>query len=214
MSSRICAIWQIGFARSTWNRESSVLLGLWPDMPEKPSSSSVLGDDARGAIRRATRRLLRVLEDAAAVEAAVRRILPEVTSLSSKVELVLQVGHQEDSGRKLVSETARTSSRRCCGTRFGLRPPTTSPRNVSPSRVLVFVKHYGGPPGRTIRERRLSQIDLCSPSIHHAGRQQPRPPAACPLRLSPGLGNPRRFLWRQGSAGDTDQRFEGSGSTP
>ena len=83
-----------------------VLLNLWPDMPERPSSSSVLGDDARGTIRRATLRLLRVLEDAAGVEAAVRRILPHVSSLSSKVELVLLVGHREKSGYKLVSVTA------------------------------------------------------------------------------------------------------------
>ena len=67
-----------------------VLFNLWPDMPEQPSSSSVLGDDARGTIRRATLRLLRVLEDATAVESAVRRILPHVSSLSSKVELVLR----------------------------------------------------------------------------------------------------------------------------
>ena len=83
-----------------------MLLNLWPDLPERRSSSSVLGNDARGTVRRAALRLLRVLEDAAAVEAAVRRILPQVTSLSSKVELVLQAGHWEKSDHKLVSETA------------------------------------------------------------------------------------------------------------
>ena len=83
-----------------------VLLNLWTDMPERPSGSSVLGADPGRAIREAVRRLLRVLDDPAAVEAAVRRILPKLTSHSSKMELVQWVGQQDTAGRRLVSETA------------------------------------------------------------------------------------------------------------
>ena len=122
-----------------------VLLDLWPDMPERPSSSSVLGDDARGTVRRATLRLLRVLEDAAAVEAAVRRILPQVTSLSSKVELVLQVGHRKKSGHKLASETAAKEFEKMLRNEIRAAPADDLAKERDPLRVLVFAKHYGGP---------------------------------------------------------------------
>ena len=82
-----------------------VLLNLWPDMPEQSSGLGSL-DDTRGAVRSVVLRLLRALEDAAAVEVAVRRILPQVTSLSAKVELILLIGYRKDTGQKLVSETA------------------------------------------------------------------------------------------------------------
>ena len=122
-----------------------VLLDLWPDMPERPSSSSVLGDDARGTVRRATLRLLRVLEGAAAVETAVRRILPQVTSLSSKVELVLQVGHREKSGHKLVSEMAAYEFENRLRQEIRAASADGLAKERDPLRVLVFAKHYGWP---------------------------------------------------------------------
>ena len=122
-----------------------VLLGLWPDMPEQPSSSSILGDDARGTIRRATLRLLRVLEGPAAVETAVRRILPQLTSLSSKVELVLQVGHRENSGHKLVSETTANEFETMLRDEIRAASADDLAEEREPLRVLVFAKHYGGP---------------------------------------------------------------------
>jgi len=62
--------------------------------------------DSRFTVGRVTYRLLRSLNDPAAVEAAVRQILPELTTLSSKFELILQIGHRENAGHKLVSENA------------------------------------------------------------------------------------------------------------
>ena len=81
-----------------------VLLNLLPDIPEKSSFSP----DVQPIVDRTVLRLLKVLKDADAVENAVRRrILPEVTMLSSRVGLVLNIGHQESAGgSKLVSETA------------------------------------------------------------------------------------------------------------
>ena len=122
-----------------------VLLNLWPDMPERPSSSSVLGNDTWGIVRRATFLLLRPLEDTAAVETAVRRILPEVTSLSSKVELVLLVGHREDSGHELVSKTAAKEFETMLRNEIRAAPADDLAEEREPSRVLVFAKHYGGP---------------------------------------------------------------------
>ena len=121
-----------------------VLLNLWEDMPERAPESAVFGG-TRGIIRKAVLRLLRALEDAAAVEAAVRRILPDVTSLSSKVELVLQVGHRGKSGHQLVSVTAACEFETML--RNEIRAATTDELVLepAPSRVLTFAKHYGRP---------------------------------------------------------------------
>ena len=121
-----------------------VLLNLWPDMPERPSNSRVLGNDTRGTVRKATLRLLRILEDAAAVEAAVHRILPKVTSLSSKVELVLQVGYREKSGHKLVSEKAASEFETMLQNTIRGTSADDLAEEREPLRVLVFARNYGG----------------------------------------------------------------------
>ena len=121
----------------------AVLLNLWPDMPERRSSSSVLGNDARGIVQRATYLLLRTLEDSATVDAAVRHILLEVTSLSSKVELLL-VGRRENSGHKLVSEKAANEFETRLRNEIRAASADDLAEEREPSRVLVFAKHYGG----------------------------------------------------------------------
>ncbi len=123
-----------------------VLLNLWPEMRERPSSSSVFGNDARQTIRRATYRLLRTFGDVLAVDGAVRRILPNVTSLSSKVELVLLVGHRENSGHKLVTEIASDGFESMLRNEIRAASADELAKECDPSRVLVFAKHYGGPP--------------------------------------------------------------------
>ena len=49
-------------------------------------------------------RLLKCLNDSASIENSVRKILPELRSLSSKLELISMVGYQEGVGHKLVIE--------------------------------------------------------------------------------------------------------------
>lgn len=83
---------------------SIVLLNLLPALPDRPRGMFDL--DTRMVVGRVTFRLLRSLGDPAAVEAAVREILPEVTSLTSKFELITDVGYREGAGHKLVSESA------------------------------------------------------------------------------------------------------------
>ena len=124
---------------------SVVLLDLWSVMPERPSNSSVRGNDTRGTIRKVTDRLLRTLEDPATVEAAVRRIIREVASLSSKVELVLLVGHGK-AGRKLVSDTAADELEKMLQNEIRTASADDLAEEREPLRVLVFAKHYGGPP--------------------------------------------------------------------
>jgi len=81
-----------------------VLLNLLPDIPERKRSMFEL--DVTLVVSRVTLRLLWSLKDAAATEAAVRQIMPELNSLSSKLELIEDVGHRKDIGHKLVSEEA------------------------------------------------------------------------------------------------------------
>jgi predicted KAP-like P-loop ATPase len=80
---------------------SIVLLNLLPDLPAR--EQGLFDPDSRLVVARVVLRLLRSLGDSAAVEAAVREILPEVTSLPSKLELINLVGYREGVGHKLVS---------------------------------------------------------------------------------------------------------------
>lgn len=81
-----------------------VLLNLLPDLPERPQGMFDFG--SRLVVSRVTYRLLRSLDTQVEVEAAVRAILPEVQSLSSKQEVISDIGYREGAGHKLVSEEA------------------------------------------------------------------------------------------------------------
>ena len=81
-----------------------VLLNLLPELPER--QGGMFDFDSRLVVRRVVYRLVRALKDQAEAEAATRKILPRVTTLSSKFELITIVGHRENQGHKLVSESA------------------------------------------------------------------------------------------------------------
>ena len=81
-----------------------VLLNLLPELPERPRG--MFDFDSRLIVRRVVYRLVRSLEDQGEIETAIREILPQVTTLSSKFELITIVGHRENEGHKLVSESA------------------------------------------------------------------------------------------------------------
>jgi hypothetical protein len=81
-----------------------VLSNLRPDLPERPGGMASFG--TRTVVNRVTYRLLRSLNDQEKVEAAMKQILPEVTTLSAKWELISQVGYREGAGHKLASEDA------------------------------------------------------------------------------------------------------------
>ena len=90
---------------------SLVLLNLLPEMPERQRGMFDFLDN-RMIVVRVVLRLLRSLDDPNAVEAAVRQIFPDLTTLSAKMELLTVVGHRERAGQKLVSEsTARQLER-------------------------------------------------------------------------------------------------------
>ena len=116
-----------------------VSLNLWPDMLERSSGLGFL-DDTIGTVRKITLRLLRALEDAAAIEVAMRRILPKVTSFSAKVELVLLIGYRQDTGHKLVSETAAHEFETMLGEQIRSASTDDFAREHRLWRVLYFAK--------------------------------------------------------------------------
>ncbi len=83
----------------------TTLLNLLPELPER-QTAGLFDLDPRLIVGRVTYRLLKALPTPAAVEVAVREILPNITTLSAKLELVGQVGYQDGVGHKLVSEEA------------------------------------------------------------------------------------------------------------
>lgn len=76
-----------------------VLFNLFPDWPENSPLKATPG------VRKVARALLNQLQTAEEVEAIVRRVLPELSSLYSKKELINLVGHQQK-GDGLISEEA------------------------------------------------------------------------------------------------------------
>ena len=81
-----------------------VLRNLLPDIPERPRE--LLGLDTRMVVTRVSYRLLRSLKEPAAIETAVRQVLPELKSLSAKLSLLDQIGYRENVGHELVSKEA------------------------------------------------------------------------------------------------------------
>lgn len=80
-----------------------VLLNLLPNLPERQRGMFDFG--VRLVVGRVVYRLVRALKEPSLVEAAVQEILPQVQSLSSKLELITDIGYRENAGHKLVSET-------------------------------------------------------------------------------------------------------------
>ena len=118
-----------------------VLLNLLPDMPERSSISDFLLEDPIITVERVASRLLRSLNGAEAVESAVRGILPQVTSLSSKVALVLLVGHRDEVGDKLVSEPAAAEFERTLRGEIRSASPDNLAAEHDLGRILNFDKN-------------------------------------------------------------------------
>jgi len=115
-----------------------ILFHLLPDLPEKRRGMLELDD--RFVVGRVTYRLLRSLRDPSAVEGAVRQILPELTSLSSKLELITQVGYREGAGHKLVSERAAGEFERLWRGEVRASPVECLVKEWDLARVLILTK--------------------------------------------------------------------------
>lgn len=80
---------------------SVALTNLLSELPERPRGMFEL--DTRIVVTRVILRLLRRIDSEDDVKAAVDEILPQLTSLSAKLEIIGTVGHVESLGHKLVS---------------------------------------------------------------------------------------------------------------
>lgn len=120
-----------------------VLLNLLPDLPQR--QRGMLALDTSSVVSRVFYRLFKSLHDSAAVEAAVRQILPELKSLSSKRELIRVVGYREGAGHKLVSETAAVEFEKAWRDEVRLASVSDLTKDRDVLRVLLLVKREADP---------------------------------------------------------------------
>ena len=118
---------------------ASVLLNLLPDLPERRRGMFDL--DTRMVVARVVYRLVRSLKDPDAIEAAVRNILPNVTTLSSKLELITEVGYREGAGHKLVSEDSARQLEAAWRDEVRAARPDNLIREQDLLRILLLTKH-------------------------------------------------------------------------
>jgi len=136
-----------------------VLLNLLPGLPERQRGMFDL--DTRLVVGRVVYRLVRALKDPQAVEAAVREILPQVPSLSSKLELITDVGYREGAGHKLVSEGAAKALEKEWRASVRAASLDTLARETELLRTLILTKRDAEPD-----EPALAIPD--SPGVTHA----------------------------------------------
>jgi hypothetical protein len=120
-----------------------VLLNLLPDFPQR--QRQMLELDGRLVVARVCYRLLKCLHNPEAVEAALRQILPELTSLSSKLEVITEVGHREGAGHKLVSETAALGFEKSLRDEVRAAPAERLSREYDLLRLLITTKREADP---------------------------------------------------------------------
>jgi hypothetical protein len=162
---------------------TAVLLNLLPDIPKRKRGMFEFG--AELVVTRVTYRLLRSLNDLAEVEAAARRILPELKSLSAKLELINDVGYREGAGHKLVSEAAAAEFEKAWRDEVRSTPADKLAKESNLFRVLLITKRQADPsegqliiddsPDLTLAVVRASQSEVLSQSMgSRAVRRSPR----------------------------------------
>jgi len=160
-----------------------VLLNLLPALPERQHGMFDL--DTRLVVGRVVYRLVRALKDPRAVEAAVREILPQVPSLSSKLELITDVGYREGAGHKLVSEAVAKALEKEWRAAVRAASPETLARETELLSTLILTKRDAGPdepalvipdsPGVTYALLKSARSEVQSQSMgSRAVRRKPR----------------------------------------
>lgn len=120
---------------------TTVLLNLLQALPDRPRG--MFDFDPRRVVSRVIYRLLRSLKDSNLVEQAVKAILPELTSLSVKLELITIVGYREGVGHKLVSEDVATELERAWRSNVLTACSSDLVNEYDLFRVFLVAKVYG-----------------------------------------------------------------------
>ena len=114
-----------------------VLFNLFPGLPNSPLGT------ARKNVGDVARALLSQLKMPEEVEAIVRRVLPELTSLYSKKELIQLVGHQEGDG--FISKEAEAEFSRELFNHMQSMSIDELAQEKDLARILIFIKNSGHP---------------------------------------------------------------------
>jgi hypothetical protein len=122
---------------------SIVLLNLLPSLPERRRGMFDLG--TRLVVGRVVYRLLRAVNDPQMLEAAVREILPQLSSLSSKLEVITDVGYREGAGHKLISEEAAKELEKAWRAEVRAATPETLAQETDLLRTLSLTKRESEP---------------------------------------------------------------------
>lgn len=119
-----------------------VLLNLLPDLPDRPRGMFDL--DPRLVVSRVTYRLLRSLQDPDLVKQASEEALPRITSLSSKLELISDIGYREGAGHKLVTESHAAAFESAWRDEVRAATPAELAKESDLLRVLIIAKKEAG----------------------------------------------------------------------
>lgn len=118
-----------------------VILNLLPELPDR---SPIDGLPLRMIAAEIVADLKRVLTDAYEIEESVRRILSGLTSVASKVELVIQVNKDQTLGKSpVVSEEVATKLNNDLCSEIRSKVANDEIADYNLARVLSFHKNYG-----------------------------------------------------------------------
>ena len=120
-----------------------VLLNLLPQLPNRQRGMFEL--DTRLVVGRVVYRLVRALKEPEVIAAAVTEILPQVQSLSSKQELITDVGYREGAGHKLVTKDAAKAFELEWRDQVRSASPEELARETDLLRTLLLVKRESDP---------------------------------------------------------------------
>lgn len=127
---------------------SRVLLNLLTELPDRPGGMFDLVN-ARLVVARVVLRLLRRIESPEKVMDATEQVLAEVSSLTSRFELITLVGHREGAGHKLVSESDAKSLENTLRLQIETATPEQLAREKDVLRLLYMPKTYDA--GQVVR---------------------------------------------------------------
>ncbi|WAX58005.1 KAP family NTPase [Jatrophihabitans cynanchi] len=121
---------------------SVVLLNKLPSVPERQRGVWDLVD-ARIVVARVVLRLIRKLETEDDVLAIVKAALPQIRYLSSRLELITIVGHQEGAGHRLVAEADAAALETELGAQVVATPPAVLAGERDLLRLLYGAHKFG-----------------------------------------------------------------------
>jgi hypothetical protein len=131
------------FARDHVVPGTTTLLNLLPELPKRQHGMFDL--DTRMVVGRVVYRLLRTVGDPDALEADVVEILPELSTLSSKLELISNVGYREGAGHKLVPETSANALEAAWRSEVRSTPVEALLQEAELLRILLVVRKESDP---------------------------------------------------------------------